>query len=67
MEAKRRIYQRDEGCCCQCGADVTLGSRVLDHIRPLSRGGGHDDDNLQTLCKACSDRKTAGEQTGYTP
>ena len=34
---------------------------VCDHIMPLFEGGTDDDDNLQTLCKACSDIKTTAE------
>jgi len=33
----------------------------LDHIVPLIDGGGHGDDNLQTLCTPCHVRKTAVE------
>ncbi len=33
----------------------------LDHIVPLIDGGGHEDDNLQTLCTPCHTRKTAEE------
>ena len=30
----------------------------VDHIVPLSRGGTHDESNLQTLCASCHSRKT---------
>jgi hypothetical protein len=33
----------------------------LDHRIPLIDGGGHGDDNLQTLCTPCHTRKTASE------
>ena len=33
----------------------------VDHIQPLSRGGGHGWDNLQALCKSCHSKKTARE------
>lgn len=33
----------------------------LDHIVPLIDGGGHDLDNLQTLCVPCHEKKTARE------
>lgn len=43
---------------------------ICDHIIPESEGGTDDDDNLQTLCKACNKIKTAKEgaraaQAGY--
>jgi 5-methylcytosine-specific restriction protein A len=33
----------------------------LDHIVPLIDGGGHADENLQTLCTPCHTKKTAAE------
>lgn len=45
-----------------CGADVLPSTSHLDHVVPISRGGGHDDANLQTLCIECSKAKTAREQ-----
>jgi 5-methylcytosine-specific restriction protein A len=33
----------------------------LDHVVPLIDGGGHSDDNLQTLCTPCHTQKTAQE------
>jgi 5-methylcytosine-specific restriction endonuclease McrA len=33
----------------------------LDHITPLIDGGGHGDENLQTLCTPCHTEKTALE------
>lgn len=33
----------------------------LDHIVPLIDGGGHEDDNLQSLCTPCHSEKTAQE------
>lgn len=33
----------------------------LDHIIPLIDGGGHSDENLQTLCTPCHVRKTVDE------
>lgn len=33
----------------------------VDHIQPLSRGGGHGWDNLQALCKSCHSKQTARE------
>jgi 5-methylcytosine-specific restriction endonuclease McrA len=33
----------------------------LDHIVPLIDGGGHELENLQTLCKPCHKKKTSRE------
>ena len=48
--------------CVHCRAEgrVTAATEV-DHIRPLAHGGTHAADNLQSLCKSCHSKKTAGE------
>lgn len=51
-----RIYERDGYACLHCGTHVSL---TIDHIVPVSKGGAHDDDNLQTLCRSCNSRKGA--------
>jgi 5-methylcytosine-specific restriction protein A len=38
---------------------------VVDHIVPLSRGGTHDESNLQTLCASCHSRKTVQCDGGF--
>ncbi|WP_200920517.1 HNH endonuclease [Citrobacter portucalensis] len=49
-----RIFQRDKYRCKQCGISDDL---TIDHIRPVSKGGGNEDENLQTLCRSCNSRK----------
>lgn len=46
-----RIFERDGWKCRKCGNEENLH---CDHIVPISRGGGSDDDNLQTLCEECN-------------
>jgi len=36
----------------------------VDHIVPLSRGGGDERSNLQPLCRPCHAAKTARERHG---
>lgn len=55
----RRRVLSEEPTCRQCGASAT----IADHITPLSRGGSHNRENYQSLCKTCSDRKTQTEAT----
>jgi len=51
------IFARDDYTCQRCGE---RGWRLeCDHIVPVVRGGGHGDDNLQTLCRRCNRRKWA--------
>ncbi|WP_420869110.1 HNH endonuclease [Citrobacter meridianamericanus] len=49
-----RIYERDKFRCKHCGTNEDL---TIDHIKPVSRGGDHEDENLQTLCRTCNCRK----------
>lgn len=37
----------------------TTPATEVHHIRPLSRGGTHDEDNLMALCKPCHSMITA--------
>jgi hypothetical protein len=50
------VLKRDRYRCRICrAADAEL---EVDHIVPVSRGGGDTLDNLQTLCKACNRSKS---------
>src|SRR5262245_24868743 len=69
---RRFVFERDGYSCRQCG-DSAISSEVLDnghlacrtqesylevdHIYPLSKGGSHHPNNLQTLCATCNNRK----------
>jgi 5-methylcytosine-specific restriction enzyme A len=56
----------DEPCCRLCKAQGKLvRATVVDHIKPLARGGTHDKGNLQPLCTACHNRKTATVDGGF--
>ncbi len=72
--ARRLVWQRDNGYCCGCGADLA-GARnrdgkpvrmapgtvwQCDHTKPVVEGGGECGlDNLRALCTACHRRETA--------
>lgn len=54
---RERIFFRDNYTCAYCGA---FGVHLeCDHIHPLSRGGGNDDENLTTACYLCNRSKGA--------
>ena len=36
-------------------------AKIVDHIKPKFEGGTDDDDNLESVCKRCSDIKTEQE------
>jgi len=42
--------------CVHCGTKENLS---IDHIKPVSKGGTDDIDNLQILCKSCNSKKGA--------
>jgi len=50
------VYARDNGSCVHCGATELLS---VDHIHPWSKGGAHEMDNFQTLCRSCNSKKGA--------
>ena len=52
------ILQRDRHTCRWCG-DRNPINLTIDHIIPVSRGGGNDPDNLQVLCRSCNSSKGA--------
>lgn len=54
-----QILQRDGFRCVICGRGVADGVRQLevDHIKPVSKGGVTEPDNLRTLCWNCNQGK----------
>lgn len=60
---KAILRARDRGKCSKCSIDLIseLEANVhIDHIIPLARGGCNDIVNLQLLCDACNQKKSAG-------
>jgi len=55
---RRLVRKRAGGYCEYCGADRRiLVIMSVDHIRPRSRGGETDEDNLCLSCLACNGSK----------
>lgn len=50
------VFARDGHACRHCGTGDRL---TVDHIYPVSLGGGDEMENLQTLCHSCNSRKGA--------
>lgn len=64
---KRKVYRRDGWCCGICGGRIDRKAKYpdpmspsLDHIVPLSRGGGHLYRNVQAAHLRCNTDKGAG-------
>lgn len=52
MPVRRRVLAA--GKCAFCGSVYKL---EVDHMVPWSKGGTHDEANLQCLCKKCNRKK----------
>ena len=65
----KKIMKRDNGICKLCGKPVDVRDRkgggagyyypTIDHIVPLSKGGGHTMSNVQLAHLICNSRKGA--------
>jgi 5-methylcytosine-specific restriction endonuclease McrA len=62
------VYAKTSGLCAYCGIELYLGQGahrgkqrkdkfVVDHVKPLSRGGLSDIENLLPSCRLCNARK----------
>lgn len=53
------VLERYDGVCGICGEDVDPLAFEVDHIIPLSRGGGHSYANVQPAHRSCNRSKHA--------
>lgn len=51
---KSMITAGSDYACTKCGSTDGI---TIDHIRPISCGGGNDLGNLQFLCRRCNSKK----------
>ena len=54
-EAKKAIWERDEGHCVYCGDRAV----AIDHIFPVARGGPSIKANGVLACRRCNGKKSA--------
>lgn len=47
---KEYFFERDNFQCTKCGSIEKL---EIHHIKPLSYGGKHDEENITVLCHIC--------------
>ncbi len=70
-QKKLWIWHRDNWTCHYCGKTVKESvlnvpdKATVDHIIPVSKGGGNRVDNLVTACVQCNSRKGNGEFRPY--
>lgn len=50
----QRLMSLQKNRCACCCADLNDSGHHVDHIIPLSKGGAHDDANIQLLCPTCN-------------
>jgi hypothetical protein len=53
-ELRKLIFLRDGERCHYCGEPLTKTTASLDHVVPVSRGGGNSADNLVAACMVCN-------------
>ena len=57
----QKLYARDGGVCKGCGKQIAFGQDPnaddypsIDHIKPINKGGLHQWDNVQLMCRCCN-------------
>ena len=60
-EFKEMVLEKSKKKCAGCKCCLKAKKYDIDHVRPLANGGTNQIDNLQALCKACHQDKTANE------
>jgi 5-methylcytosine-specific restriction protein A len=62
-----KLWKESHPLCVECERkDLVVVGKVVDHIRPINAGGERlSEDNVQTLCESCHNRKSANESRGY--
>ena len=55
------LWKMQEGRCAYCEGEINRGTRVLEHMQPLCRGGINNKTNVAFACWDCNTRK--GTQT----
>lgn len=54
---RENIFLRDGHSCQYCSKKLALRDLTLDHVFPLSRGGGTSWENLVSACHPCNRKK----------
>ena len=56
---KFAIFMKYDGHCGYCGKKLHRDTMTVDHIVPVSRGGGNSLENLMPSCRECNEAKAA--------
>ena len=60
-DRRRYIWQKANGVCAHCGRAANAALQTVDHVIPLSLGGGNDLRNLMPLCYSCNEERQSEE------
>jgi len=52
------IYAKDQGLCGICGKHLERSEFTIDHIVPISKGGGHVEGNVHSAHRLCNIRRS---------
>ena len=56
--SNRMVWERDDYTCRYCGVKITRKADLTtDHVKPKSRGGRTNYENMATACSSCNSRK----------
>lgn len=55
--SRDNIFLRDDQTCQYCAKKFPIKELTLDHVHPVSRGGGKSWENLTTACHPCNRKK----------
>lgn len=55
--SRRGVYERDNGQCQYCRIFVHKRAMTIDHVQPVSRGGGTNWTNCVLACNRCNHTK----------
>lgn len=64
-DIKVKLMRLQRGRCAACGISLLAAKPHLDHITPLSKGGAHEDANLQLLCWKCNQQKHSKDPIAF--
>ena len=68
VQARRlEIFQEQNGSCLYCGTAMVYGAMEIDHIVPVSCGGGNQRLNLAGACRSCNSSKGDQPLTVWHP
>jgi HNH endonuclease len=60
-----RVLRRDRFRCVFCGAKAGDVELQVDHLWPVSKGGGNEEWNLASACKRCNSGKRAAAEREF--